>query len=231
MMIDYLLDSANVRRRPFRGDPSKEETVKQLGFRVNPYVDSIRITDEVRNAIASYIAALLVRNPTYLARLVNFHRENGTTPNTVRNRALDNMLYLHGVYADQIRKSALMITRRVESAEYLYADGGLIVREPWSNLHDMPFDIHTPLTPDIAIEVLPVPLAIDMTEAQIGEATDRGVARQNRIILGGAQRFVFSRQTPPIRFISKNFGRPAPKNIGYRIVDGRLDTRYEPSRH
>jgi hypothetical protein len=72
--------------------------------------------------------------------------------------------------------------------------------------------------------------AVDLTRAMVVDLTKQGVARVNRIILGGAERFVFSRQNPPVTFITKHFGKPAPKNIGYRIVAGRLETFYEPNR-
>lgn len=229
-MIEHLLDPSNTSRTSFRGDPSKAETVKALGFRVNPYVESVRLPIEMRQAIARYLAALLVRHPSYLAKLIEFHRDENIIVNNAKNRALDNMIRLFSVYAEKIAQSVLMISRRVGSAEYLYADGGILVEEPWRRKYGIPFDIHAPLTPDIAIQVLPVPFATDLTAASVVESTNQGVARQNRIILGGAYRFVFSRQTPPMKFILKNFGKPAPKNIGIRIVDGRLETSYDPLR-
>jgi hypothetical protein len=185
---------------------------------------------QVRNAVARYLAALLVRHPTYLAKLVKFHEGEATSKTDARNRALDNMLQLYELYSDKIRASVLMISRRVGSAEYLYADGGLMVDEPWRSLHGIPFDIHAPLTPEIALEVLPIPLSSDLAIVNIMEVNNQGVARQNRIALGGAKRFVFSRKTPPSTFITKYFGLPAPRNIGYRIVNGRLETTYDSSR-
>jgi hypothetical protein len=80
------------------------------------------------------------------------------------------------------------------------------------------------------VALLPVPLPADLDTAMIADSTTQGVARQNRIILGGAKRFVFSRQAPPPSFIAKYFGEPAPKNIGYWITDDRLQTCYDPSR-
>lgn len=59
------------------------------------------------------------------------------------------------------------------------------------------------------------------------ELTNQGIARQNRVILGGAKQVVFSRQTPPSKFIKENSGKSAPKNIGYRIVNGQLEIIYE----
>src|SRR5205823_6888062 len=100
------------------------------------------------------------RHPTYLAKLTQFHGGEAAFVNA-RNRALDNMLRLYNIYADRIGQSVFMISRRVGDAEYLYADGGLMVDEPWRKAYDIPFDIHAPLTPDIAIEVLPIPGAVD----------------------------------------------------------------------
>ena len=225
-MIEHLLDPANVRRSLFSPDPIKAKKAKAVGFRVNRYVDKIHLPAEVRVAIARYLAALLVRHPTYLAKLIQFH--DGDVD--ARNRALDNMLHLFNLYTDRIGKSVLMISRRMGDAEYLYADGGLMVDEPWRRAYGIPFDIHAPLTPDIALEVLPTPFAPDLETAMIMESTNQGVARQNRIILAGAKRFVFSKQVPPSNFIMKHFAKPAPRNIGYGIINGRLETCYEPSR-
>lgn len=204
--------------------------LKSLGFRVNRYIDRIELPIKIRCAIAQYLAALLVRHPDYLAKLTQFHEDSTTSSVVAREHALDDMLYMYRVYAERISRSLIMVTRRVGSSEYLYADGGLIVDEPWRDLHGVPFDIHALITPDLAIEVVPLPFDSDMTSAAIMEATNQGVARQNRIVLAGAKRFVFSRQTPPLSFIKEHFAKPAPRNIGYRIVDDRLETRYEPGR-
>ena len=75
----------------------------------------------------------------------------------------------------------------------IYADG-VLVDEPWRREYGIPFDMRAPLTPDIAVQVLPVPFAADLTKASIMESTNQGIARQNRIILGGAKQFVFSRK-------------------------------------
>jgi hypothetical protein len=229
-MIAHLLDPSNIRRLVFRGDPRKAQTVKALGFRVNPYVDRVHIPPDIRQAVASYIAALLVRHPSYLAKLSAFHKDEGSKRHEVKSRALDNMLNLYRVYADRIANAMFLLTRRDDAAEYIYADGGIVVEEPWRRDYGIPFDIHAPLTPDVALQVLPVPSSENLDTAAIVESSNQGVARQNRIILGGAQRFVFSRQEPPVRFIIKNFGKPAPKNIGYRVVNGRLETSYDPDR-
>jgi hypothetical protein len=229
-MIQHLLDDSNISRQPFRGDPRKAKTVRELGFRVNPYVDRVFLPKEIRRAIACYIAALFVRHPRYLAKLTAFHNDEVASTNDVKNRALDNMLGLYQVYVEKITNAVFVITRRIGSAEYVYSDGGLLVEEPWRRESGVPFDIHAPLTPDVAIQVLPVPYSDDLETAAIMEATNQGVARQNRIILGGAQRFVFSRQEPPIKFITHNFGKPAPKNIGYQIINGRIATTYEKTR-
>lgn len=231
-MINHLLDPLNVTKREFRGDPIKAKTVKAVGFRVNSYVEEIKIPPHVRVAISQYIAALLVRHPRYLSRLIRFHQANGFSEKRLKNLALDNMLQLYGKYAERISTSVFLVTRRIGSAEYLYSDGGLLVEEPWRAEGGIPFDIHAPLTPDIALQVLPYPLGLnrDLTIASITESTNQGVARQNRIVLGGASRFVFSRQAISPSFITQNFGKPAPKNIGHRLVNGRLEAWFDPTR-
>lgn len=230
-LINHLLDPANVSRRPFRGDPKKAETVRALGYRVTDYIDRIYLPPNVRLAISQYVAALLVRHPRYLATLVEFHTGNAQTPRLIKNLALENMLYAFRIYVERINAAMFIVTRRIGSSEYLYADGGLTVDEPWRP--DIPFDIHAPLTPDISIEILPVPIrsSEDLTHAAISEATNRGVARQNRIVLGNAMRFVFSRGQPPTDFIKRHFGIPAPRNIGARVRNGRLETWFDPARN
>lgn len=229
-MIDHLLDPSNTYRLPFQGDPKKSQTAKILGFRVNHYVDRIRIPSEIRRAIASYIAALLVRHPKYLAKLKAFHQEDNYHSHEIKGVALDNMLNLYQLYTNQIAKAVLLISRREGSSEYIYADGGIMVEEPWRTEYGVPFDIHAPLTPDIALQVLPIPFSNDLDTAAIMESNNQGTSRLNRIILGGAERFVFSRQSPPVKFIVNNFGKPAPKNIGYSLNNGQLDTCYDPRR-
>lgn len=231
-VIDHLLDPSNVRRESFRGDPNKAKMVKAVGFLVNPYVDRIHIPPAIRTSVSQYIAALLVRHPLYLSKLVAFHSQSTNARELSKNQALDNMLQLFKTYVERIERSVFIVTRRADSAEYLYADGGLVVEEPWRREFGIPFDIHAPLTPDVALQVLPVPLQFrdDLSTAAIMESTNQGVARQNKIILGGAMRFVFSRHPIPAAFIVANIGKPAPKNIGYRVVDGRLETSFHPER-
>lgn len=118
------------------------------------------------------------------------------------------MLYPYEDYR-VIRTSFIMLSKPTGDAEYLYADGGLIVTEPWRTTHAIPFDIHAPLTPDPAIEILPSPLDDDRSAAPISESTNQGIARQNRIILVGAKRFVFSRSLPAVTFTRKYFSVPA----------------------
>lgn len=230
-MIEHLLDSSNVGREAFRADPAKANTARQVGFRVNSYVEKVSTPPEIRRAISMYVAALLVRHPRYLARLVTFHEGETVPQASAKNHALDNMLQLYTKYVAVIARSVFLITRRVGDTEYLYADGGLVVEEPWRTTFNIPFDIHAPLTPDMALQVLPVPLHFedDLAVAMIGEATNQGVARQNRIILGAAKRFVFSRKPIPPKFVVENIGKPAPKNIGYRVANGRLDAFYDPT--
>lgn len=231
-MIEHLLDPANVTRKSCYIQPEKRKTLKEIGFKANQYVDLISIPNEVRQAIAGYVAALLVRNPLYIDKLKQFHAKTVPSNTEAKNRALDNMLYLFDVYRQKISQSVFILTKRVGSSEYVYSDGGLMVDEPWRREFNIPFDIHAPLTPDLALQVLPVLLShtSELSTAAIGEQTNQGVARMNRIILGGAQRFVFSRQVVPSSFIVKNFGKPAPRNIGYRVIEGKLEAFYGPNR-
>lgn len=230
-MIEHLSDPSNTRRRKIRPRREKNDQMNELGFRTRDYVEFIPLSYDVRQSIARYISALVVRHPSYLSKLVEFHSKNGYSENLSRNKALENMIYIYDIYISEIQNAVIMVCRRDSASEFLYADGGLVVDEPWHHRYGIPFTIHAPLTPDLALEVIPFPFReVDRSVAYITDMTTNGVARMNRIVLGVAKRFVFSRQPPPGAFISRNFGIPAPKNIGYRIVDGRFETKYEPSR-
>ena len=178
----------------------------------------------------THLSALLVRHPIYLAKLTEFNQDEQVPDNEVKELALANMIHLYNVYGEAISRSMMTISRRVETYEYLYGDGGLVVQEPWRRGDGIPFDIHAPVTPDFALQVLPMPIKTDLNVAPVSEVRVEGVIRQNKIVLGGARRFVFSKSAPPAELVASNFGKPAPKNIAYRFVDGRLETRFDPSR-
>jgi hypothetical protein len=229
-ILDHILDPSNIRRQPYKGDPKKAETLKKLGYVVNPYIEEVRTPVRIRAEIAIYAAALLVRNPIYLKKLVTFHELEKLRRIAPHNAALDNMLWLHGLYADKISTSMYIFARRISSSEFLHSDGGLHVEEPWRSEKSIPFDIHIPLTPDLALTVLPLPGNTDLDYASMVSCNNQLVARMNRISLATARRFVFSRQSPPLEFIRKNFGRPAPLEIGFRFINGKLETTYDPKR-
>lgn len=229
-ILDHILDQSNHRRRPHRGDPKKAETLRDLGYAVYPYIEEVATPSDIRTSIASYLAALLVRNPTYLNKLVAFHKSEQPVRARQRDAALDNMLWLHSLYTERIASSLYIFTSRSSSNEFLHADGGLNVDEPWRAENSMPFDLHVPLTPDLAVTVLPLPGPIDLEYGSLVRCNNQGVSRLNRISLATAQRFVFSRQEPPVEFVKKNFGKPAPLEFGFRFVNDKLETIYDPKR-
>jgi hypothetical protein len=232
--LEYLRNPGNSQRVPLPPvHQSKKQELRELGFRPNNFIDEIPLPLDVRHSIADYVAAILVRNPTYLRKLGEFHQEAfDGSDGLVKTIALDNMLFLHDIYSAEIMGSVLVIGRPKGSTEYIHADGGLEVSEPWSREGALPFSLHAPITPDLAIEVLPLRECkqVRLDAALVIEASNRGVARHNRVTLGAAQRFVFSRQSPPTKFIVSNFGVPAPKQFGSRIVNGELETIYDPTR-
>jgi ketosteroid isomerase-like protein len=227
-MIDFMASPPSTRRVSFRTDSAKEAAARSLGFVIKPYFEFAPLSPAVRSSMASYLAALLVRHPRYLAKLLAFHSDTAAAPS--RNLALNNMLELYRLYRERIERAVIILLKRAGSAEFLYGDGGLVVQEPWRREHGIPFDIHAPITPTLSLQVLPTPFGDDLSQMPIAEVNNQGVARFNQISLGGAQRFVFARDDPPLSFIKKRFGIPAPRNIGYRIINGQLETTYDPSR-
>lgn len=228
------LDNIERRKFPTRGDPVKRKEVQELGFIVGDYDERMLIEDSERNAIANYLAALVVRSPVYLTKLTEWHRDNnrfGDLPMhsaTYRGFALENMLRLYDIYREAIADAYINLMIADCDREFLFSDGGVTAKEPWSN-RPMPFDLYAPLTPKLAINVLPLPNS-STTGLWVSRVNSRGVARYNRMVLADAKRFVFSRSQPPLDFIAKHFGVPAPSPFGSRWIDGRLETIYDPSR-
>jgi hypothetical protein len=233
--LERLVSMEDLRASPLPARrPDKEQVLRELGFVVPTKVEELILSAKHRDAIDRYLAALLVRNPRYLAKLVAFHDREGTPlpealPRDVaiKTVALDNMLWVFDRYREQISRAHLGLLVVEGSNEFLFADAGISADEPW-RAGPLPFDIHAPLTPKMAIEVMPVGDS-HPGRCFIMRVNNRGVARMNRIALEHAQQFVFSRQEPPLKFIKENFGQPAPKSIGIRMRSGRIDTIFDRS--
>lgn len=231
-----LLTLDNIERRKFpgRGDPIKRKELQELGFIVSDYDERMPLTAQDRAAIANYLAAFVVRSPTYLNKLTDWHQANNSSddlpcdPTTFRGFALENMLYLYDIYRDAIAGGFINLMIADCDREFLFADGGVTAQEPWSR-RPMPFDLYAPLTPKLAFNVLPLPKAYT-GGLWISRLSARGVARYNRIMLADAKRFVFSKSSPPLAFIAKHFGVPAPAPFGSRWINGKLETKYDRSR-
>ncbi|MBW4972853.1 DUF4238 domain-containing protein [Roseovarius mucosus] len=226
-VIDKFSDEKLIKRRPFRGDPDKAKTVKELGYRVLKNLEYFELSNSDRENISRYVAALLVRSPKYLSKLEKFHSAS-LNP---KNDALDNMKYLYEVYLQRIKRADFVIIIRDAENEFLFSDGGIVAREPWSNAGGVPFDVHFPMTPDIALQVFPAMTQEFPNMVPVSRATNQGVSAHNRITLQHAENQVFGRGAIPIEFVMKNWGRPAPKHIGFRHVNGRLETKVDWSRH
>jgi len=226
-LIAYLTNPSNIKkeRRPI--DAKSRQVASATGFRLaRDYLEVMPLPGEVRAAIAAYLAALVVRNPRYLEKLMEFHRGQGVPELHGKNVSLANMMYMFDVYREAIGKAIFQISFRDGSQEYLFGDCGLAVEEPWKD-GLMPFNIHAPITPDIAISVLPLPLDDPRDIAFVSRTTNQGTSATNRIVVGASRDFIFSRQSPPIDYIKKNMGVPAPENVGQRIVNGQYETTYK----
>ena len=123
----------------------------------------------------------------------------------------------------------ILIKRDAEN-EFLFSDGGIIAREPWSRNGGIPFDVHFPVTPDLALQILPALKQEFPDKIPVFRATNQGVAAQNRISLQYAKRQVFGRGAIPLEFVMKNWGRAAPQHIAVRHIDGKLETKVDWSR-
>jgi hypothetical protein len=229
--FDEIVSLNGLRRERFRADPNKRKVVQALGYIATEYRDFILLEEANRIALANYMAALLVRHPKYLAKLHEFHSAEASQSGSSieRDVVLGNMFYVYNIYRQAILKSTITLTKRHGAHEFLFSDGGISAVEPWRGVL-VPFDIHFPLTPDLAAAVIPLPFDAEPERIYVAYARDQAVHRQNRISLADARRFIFSRGEPPTSFIRKHFGKPAPKAYGYRVVEGKFETTYDPSR-
>lgn len=225
-LLEKLTSITHVRQTSFRCDPVKASLLTQMGYRVQKYIEYYDIARSERENIAKYIAALLVRSPRYLSKLEIFHKSS-LSP---KNSALDNMRHLHTVYFEAIMAADLLILRRDAENEFLFSDGGIVAKEPWSNKGGIPFDVHFPMTPDTSLQVIPSLKQNFPDAVPIFRAANRGISAQNRITLQYAENQVFGRNSIPIDFVMKNWGRPAPQHIMFRDIDGKLETKVDWSR-
>lgn len=239
-ILDHLGDLPDIRRERFSPDQAKLRTARELGFVVGNWREYVEFDDSLRIGVASYLAALLVRNPRYLQKMREFHAtENGALihaetrnsgfDSSIKTIALNNMLSVYATYRDAIARSEFILIRSGGDKEFLFSDAGIVAKEPWRS-GPIPFDIHAPLTPKLAIEVLPVRARQPGRRVYVSTVNAQGVSRMNRISVGHAERFVMSRSAPPIDFIRKNFGKPAPESIGIQYIGGKLETVHDRKR-
>lgn len=98
--LDRLATMEGIRVSPLPATrPDKEQELRELGFVVPTKIEQMVLAAEHRDAIDRYLAALLVRGPRYLAKLVAFHdRKGAPLPEAlprdlaIKTVALDNML-------------------------------------------------------------------------------------------------------------------------------------------
>lgn len=225
-VLKKLIDDRYVQKRKFRGNPEKAKIVSDLGYRVSNYVEYINLSDSEVEILSRYVAALLVRNPGYIKKLEEFHSDQ-LKP---KNSALDNMKFVFDIYADKILSADFMIVKRDAKNEFIFSDGGIVAREPWSRYGGVPFDIHFPMTPDYALQVLPAMRQEFRGVAHVIKASNIGISAHNRISLQHAKKQVFGRTPLPKSFVVKNWGRPAPQHIGFRHVNGQLETKVDWTR-
>ncbi|TRD22957.1 DUF4238 domain-containing protein [Palleronia caenipelagi] len=219
-LLKKLIDDKNLRNRTFSGDHKKRKLSNELGLRIGNTIEYMEVSEHELEVLSRYVAALLVRNPNYLKKLAQFHSDQ-LNP---KHSSLDNMRYVFEIYANRLLCADFVILKRDARNEFLFSDGGIVAREPWSRYGGIPFDIHYPMTPDYALQALP---AINQNFKGIIhyiKASNTGIAAQNRISLEVAKNQVFGRAPLPKNFVLKNWGRAAPHHIAYRHVDGQLET-------
>lgn len=228
--FEDLVSLKHIQKRPCSVTLSQRRAAEEIGMAVPTYQELVPISDHHREIIGNYAAALLVRSPRYISKLRTYHCEtNSTVADTeLTNIALTNMLHAYDIYRQAIRRAAFHLSLADCDHEFLFSDAGITAQEPWSQ-KSMPFDIYFPLTPKLALSILPIPDNDIFKVTFLDRLTNKIVGKQNRLPLQSAQKFVYSRSVPPASFIKKYFGVPAPKAYGHRFVNGRFETKYDRS--
>lgn len=228
--FETIFDFVKVQKQLFTPDPTKLLLNKKLGFEIDQtFRHLLPISVEDKTVIANYIAGLVIRSPTYINRLVDFHKTENANLGNARNLALDNMQWLHGIYVEKILTADLMVMRSVGQHEFLYGDNAVYVEEPW-RLGPLPFDIYAPITPEFSINVLPVAGANFPNHMIVSRGKNRLVARYNRKVVSYSSRFIFSRSMVPIDFINRYKNKQVPSPFGIRKVRGEVQVTYDEKR-
>lgn len=225
-LIEHLLDPSNTSRRPFRGKPEAAAFAASVGFRTNPYIDFIHLPRSVHEALAHYVAALVVRHPDYLRSLAPDPAEAEQAAR--RNVSLDVMLDLFEKFSKRIlhSNSLIMMLRRIEDDQFYFADSGVSTIERWET-SPIPFRLQAPITPDVTLSITPLPFGHQFkSQIAIAESTNLAVARANRVIVGAAKRFVFSRGPSDTQFIRRHFGIAPPNDLASRTNAGKFEARW-----
>lgn len=156
--------------------------------------------------------------------------ENGAFEGVAKNLALKNMMHLFNVYSNRIMDSDFIAVEAAGTHEFLFSDGGIVAREPWSDERGLPFDIHIPISPKLSIQVIPAPTQAWPNGIIVSYAANSAISIHNRIILAQAKSQVFSRSFPPVSFIKKNWGRSAPDFMAFRRNGSELETKVDLSK-
>ncbi len=230
-VFSTIFDMARLRSEPPRRySPEQKKAAVQSGFRLDSRLEYLPLSGSHKLTIAKYVAALVVRNPQYLAKISAFHSAENYVidERALKNITLQNMLEVYRHYLEVIRTAEMMLIVRDCDNEFIFSDHGVVAGEPWRN--NIPFDLHVPLTPDMSLQVLPVPDPVFSDRILVEKVSNKLVSRYNRISLSYARRFVYTRSAPPEAFIRKYFSKPASAPFGFRYVDGEFETRFDPSR-
>lgn len=235
--LEALTDASRIMRRRAldRGSEAHRLEIKSLGFSIKEYNEMLTLTEDEHRALVRYLAASIVRHPSYIQKLNEHHSEFSdlsgariAMEKATKNAALANALHLFEIYVEAIDQSSLVMTIAESEKEFLFSDGGVYVAEPWRG-GPLPFDAFAPITPRIGISILPLPWPTRLNVA-VFRCNSQLISRYNRNTLSQAKRFVYSRQRPPSEFIKKHFGKVAAAPFGHRVVNGILETHYDRSR-
>jgi len=226
--LRFLSCRNNIKSFRFRfADLNKVKAARQVGYSDSSIREHLVLDEDTRLSIAKYVSALLVRNPEYLEKMYRYIKNESDISggSFLKYLSLENMQYLYNIYLDKIQNADYMLIIRDCKNEFIFSDGGVVAQEPWKD-RLMPFDVHVPLTPDLSLTILPVAKPVYRNKLMIVKARAKIIKSLNKIVLGSAKKFVYTKSKPPVSFIMKHFGKPAPKVFGYREIDGKNEAKY-----
>jgi len=191
----------------------KKDEIRRLGFRIPSFIECLSLCLEEKKCVARYLASMIVRVPSYKDQLNNKNTVNAfadaaeidikSAKIAIDHRHV-NILRNHlAEYTEKLCLWQWVVLDADGDHDYLFSDSPAIPVE----FNGGDIDVFFPITPRRALLVTRRWKSPLRDAVQLFKAANKNVNYYNRCIVLNAERMVFSRDTPPARFICRHFGQ------------------------